>query len=70
MAERFWRGSTPRTDDFGQVIEDVFVDGKTIMGPWATMAPASFAEFGVGLGVGRGQKYERQPDGRWLKTEG
>lgn len=32
------------------------VDGKTRMGPWANMCPEHFMDFGVGLGVGMGQR--------------
>jgi len=67
---RYWVGHVPGKDDFGIPIIDVFYDGKTRAGPWAFMTPAAFANYGVGLGTGRGQKYERQADGRWLKTEG
>lgn len=31
-------------------------DGKTTMGPWAYMCSAHMGSYGVGLGVGRGQK--------------
>lgn len=31
-------------------------DGKTIFGPWAHMCPEAFTRYGVGLGVGRGQR--------------
>jgi hypothetical protein len=31
-------------------------DGKTVMGPWANMCTAHWARFGVGLGLGRGQR--------------
>ena len=34
-----------------------FVDGKTRMGPWANMCLPCFRKVGVGLGVGRGQRY-------------
>jgi hypothetical protein len=30
-------------------------DGKTRMGPWAGMCAKHFKEYGVGLGLGRGQ---------------
>jgi hypothetical protein len=67
----YWRG-TPigDRDDFQQPIDDTVIDGKTIMGPWGMMAPASHRRYGVGLGLGRGQKYVKQPDGKWLKVEG
>ena len=31
-------------------------DGKTRMGPWANMCPMHFRTYGIGLGLGRGQK--------------
>jgi len=31
-------------------------DGKTIYGSWAYMCEKHFKEYGVGLGVGRGQR--------------
>ncbi len=35
-----------------------FVDGKTLMGPWADMCLTCHKRAGVGLGTGRGQKYD------------
>lgn len=34
-----------------------FVDGKTVSGPWALMCPKCFKFYGIGLGTGKGQKY-------------
>jgi hypothetical protein len=31
-------------------------DGKTVMGPWANMCADHFVDFGLGLGLGRGQR--------------
>lgn len=31
-------------------------DGRTVFGPWANMCPVHFGQFGVGLGLGKGQK--------------
>ena len=31
-------------------------DGKTTFGPWANMCQAHFAIYGIGLGLGRGQR--------------
>ena len=31
-------------------------DGKTILGPWAYMCPKHFRIYGIGLGLGKGQK--------------
>jgi hypothetical protein len=69
--KRYWIGGTigPK-DDFGAPIIDEFIDGKTRQGPWAIMAPASYRVLGKGVGMGRGQRYKKQEDGRWLKVEG
>lgn len=51
-------------------ITSVFIDGKTKFGPWADMCLNCHTIHGVGLGLGRGQKYELQPDGKYRKVEG
>jgi hypothetical protein len=66
----YWIGKVPEKDDFGKPIKDFFVDGKTKSGPWAMMTLASYRVHGVGLGLGKGQQYEKQDDGKWLKVEG
>ena len=33
-----------------------FFDAKTRQGPWGYLCQAAFAKFGVGLGVGKGQR--------------
>jgi hypothetical protein len=69
--ERYWMGTgIGPNDDFGKPIADEFVDGKTRMGPWAIMSPSSHRMQGLGLGLGKGQRYKKQQDGRWLKVEG
>ncbi len=69
--KKYWMGTVGVKDDFGILIRVEFVDGKTQMGPWAIMAPISYMRYGVGqLGTGYGQRYKKQPDGRWLKVEG
>lgn len=70
-AQKYWMGSVPRIDDFHQEIKDIFIDGKTTQGPWAFMTPESWEKEGVGkLGLGLGQKYQKQENGKWLKIEG
>jgi len=32
-------------------------DGKTKFGPWANMCERHFKVYGLGLGIGRGQKF-------------
>lgn len=66
----YWLSPVGGFDDFADPIGDTIIDGRTTVGPWALMTPASHAKYGMGLGVGRGQKYVQQTDGRWLKVEG
>lgn len=39
-------------------------------GMWANICQICFRKTGSALGVGRGQEYQRQKDGRWLKVKG
>lgn len=55
-----WIGETV-CDFCGQECKDrvaFFVDGKTTKGPWGLMCPTDFIFFGIGLGTGKGQKYD------------
>jgi len=62
---KYWIGEPPRrcdlTDDKPYVRHKAmvhgFVDGLTRFGPWANMCLNCHHQFGVGLGVGKGQKY-------------
>ena len=68
---KYWTGTVDETDDFGHPIDGEFIDGRTMIGPWASMSPRSWARHGVGkLGTGNGQRYRKQADGKWLKVEG
>lgn len=67
----YWLSPLGKTDDFGVPYGDEMFDGKTIGGPWANMTRRSWVRHGIGrLGTGFGQRYKKQPDGRWLKVEG
>lgn len=71
MNKVYWSGKAPKYCDLTRAeIKDVFIDGRTATRLWAIMTPEAHAKFGLGLGMGRGQKYEKQPDGRWLKVAG
>lgn len=68
----FWVGVISHCDVCRTPFDKVFYDAKTVGGPWACMCP-SCQTLGPGIGKtgqGLGQKYEKQEDGRWLKTEG
>jgi len=67
---KMWLSRPPdKCEIEGEVITDVFIDGATIMGPWACMCPSCHNRFGKGLGLGLGQRYEKQGD-QWVKVEG
>jgi len=51
-------------------IIDVFIDGKTSLGPWGYLCPICHAKAGCGLGTGKGQKYQRNSKGLFEKVEG
>ena len=54
-----WYGTIPtQCEVCGGKLTDEFIDGKTKVGFGAIMCPACHKEFGVGLGLGKGQKYE------------
>jgi len=65
----YWEGN-PITDCeiCGGAITIFFVDGKTKSGPWGVMCLGCHKIHGVGLGTGKGQQYEKQMSGRWLKV--
>jgi hypothetical protein len=66
---KYWMGDKPKDCDIcHKALGDSFVDGATTMGPWGIMCKNCFPVFGVGLGIGRGQRYEKQSDDRWLKV--
>jgi hypothetical protein len=61
MELKQWNGTPPKSCDVcGRTLKQQFVDGKTKMGPWAIMDPVCHKEYGVGLGPGRGQRYDLQ----------
>ncbi len=71
MREKFWLGLVPSKSDFGGTITDEFIDGATHpRGTWGFMTPAEHSIHGRGVGQGKGQRYRKQEDGRWLKVEG
>lgn len=50
----------PKCDFCGETAQ---YDGKTRLGPWADMCSRCFKTYGVGLGLGRGQKLILKPAG-------
>lgn len=72
--ESYWRGRVPDRDNWGRPIADEFIDGRSgyvRVGAWGFFTPQSWRIHGCGqLGPGFGQRYQRQPSGRWKKVEG
>jgi hypothetical protein len=73
MATVFWSGPIPTECDTCETpITEIFYDAKTQYGSWANMCPSCHT-LGPGLGklgLGLGQKYEKQITGRFMKTKG
>lgn len=64
----YWLSEVPKSCDIcHNEITTTFIDGKTSFGPWANMCGTCHDLYGVGLGIGKGQKYQKQSDGRFLK---
>lgn len=54
-----WNGTTlEKCDVCHGLLPAIFIDGKTKIGPWGILCPKCHLNIGVGLGTGRGQKYE------------
>lgn len=71
--KKYWLSYVGETDDFGDTVSDIIIDGKTKDGPWALFTPASYEKHAMwpgAFGTGIGQKYQKQADGKWLKIEG
>lgn len=70
---RYWLGSPPTDCQIcASPLTERFFDARTWHGSWAMLCP-SCQENGPGLnqiGHGRGQEYELQADGRWMKVAG
>ena len=61
----YWLGAYPTHCEIMRFpITTIFYDAKIPGGGWAIMVPATFETLGCRTGVGHGQKYEKQEDGR------
>ena len=68
MSKKIWMGST-KCDICGEEISNTLIDGNTIHGSWAVMCPKCHKIHGVGLGIGKGQKYVRDTECDFVKVE-
>lgn len=66
---QYWEGSHPlKCQIRGENIVMSFIDGSTGSGSWAIMCNECHKVFGKGLGIGKGQRFVMQGDGRFLKV--
>lgn len=65
----FWHVPVGKCDLCDTPLHDVMYDSNTRHG-WGNVCGECFENYGQGLGTGRGQRYEKQTNGRWLKTDG
>jgi hypothetical protein len=70
MTAKYYSGAPELCDTCSKPLVKLMYDAKTVMGPWGNICSMCFKQYGTGLGTGKGQKYEKQDDGRWLKTGG
>ena len=66
----YWLSAVNNCEVCNKPLVDEMVDGKTNWGPWALMCVPCHKKHGGKLGLGIGQKYKKQPGGRWLKIAG
>lgn len=54
-----WMGGIPKKCDIcGVPLEKFFIDGKTRFGAWAIMCEGCHRDQRIGLGIGKGQKFD------------
>jgi hypothetical protein len=60
--QKKWMSASPVRCDICKCALDeheTFIDGVTVYGPWAIMCPPCHKEKGHGVGLGKGQEYDR-----------
>lgn len=58
MAKQWMSGVPKECDICHEPLEKEFVDGATVFGPWGIMCIPCHELVGMGLGTGRGQRYD------------
>lgn len=57
---KMWNKPLPKKcDSCGGPLPGGFVDGKTKFGPWGILCLPCHQIYGVGIGLGRGQLYDK-----------
>lgn len=69
--EIFWLSDIPSHCQVTRMeITDEFVDGRIPDNSWALMHPQAHIFYGKGIGAGKGQRYKKREDGKWVKIDG
>jgi len=69
MTRKYYVSPLTACDWCGESLEDTMYDVSVPPeGRWGCLCHDCFTSTGCSLGIGRGQKYELQGDGGWLKT--
>ena len=59
--EKRWGGVKPTECQIcGEALTEGWIDGRTKEGPWGNMCPKCHAIHGVGIGLGKGQRYSQE----------
>lgn len=67
----YWMGETDKCQVCQKPLRTKLVDGRLkASGQWAVLDLGCHRVHGSGVGVGKGQVYAKQENGRWLKVEG
>ena len=67
---KYWIGEITSCDlCHGPFRGDVMYDAN-VGGPWGNICQRCFDMNGCNLGIGRGQKYQKNSNGRWKKIAG
>lgn len=67
---KYWVGDTPRMCD---MCREPFTDEFSecaMYGVWGCFCPRCVRRYELSYGMGKGQRYTKQADGRWMKTAG
>ena len=70
MKPKYYVGAPEHCDVCTKPFGKMMYDAAMMNGRWANMCQTCFNRHARGLGVGKGQRYSKQEDGRWLKTGG
>lgn len=67
---KYWIGTIENCDNCGGALNNLMYDAAVPRAGWGNLCKGCFTVLGCTLGTGHGQKYEKQADGKWLKTDG